>query len=364
MIPVLCPRVKLRHSVRIKGVSGIFPAAAFVFPPEPVERNCLPYDNRDMNKKFLWMLLFFVLPFAFQLPTDVVPVTGAPKSSEVTDLEELTNVDRNFNALYESTIASKNRLLRGERLEFYNPPHIYRYTLKAGEDIWTLVARTSLTIDTIATLNRLDFTGSLRGQDIVYLPDTIGLFFDAEKRDSLDLADRYGIKEENIVEVSDPLDPMGTLFFLPETQLDFVERTSLTGVVFYAPLMGIQTSSYGTRTDPFINDKTFHGGIDIATEAGRKVYAARWGRVVFAGEGGDYGTMIVIEHQYGYLTLYGHLEEALVDVDEQVESGQIIGKVGETGRTTGPHLHFEIRRGNDRLNPDDIPYLFRHQTGE
>ena len=78
----------------------------------------------------------------------------------------------------------------------------------------------------------------------------------------------------------------------------------------------------------------------------------------------DYGNVVVIEHQYGYLTLYGHLEEALVTVDEEVESGQIIGRVGETGRTTGPHLHFEIRRGNDRLNPDDIPHLFTHQARE
>jgi murein DD-endopeptidase MepM/ murein hydrolase activator NlpD len=317
-----------------------------------------------MNRISLWILLLFVLPLAFQLPADVVPVTEAPEATGVTDLEELTYVDRDFNTLYESTIASKNRLLKRERLDTYNPPRIYRYTLKMGEDIWTLVARTSLTIDTIATLNRLDFIGSLKGQEIVYLPNTIGLFFDAEKQDSLDLADRYGVREEYILEVPDPLDPIRTLFFIPETQLEFVERTYLTGVVFYAPLMGVQTSSYGTRADPFINDEAFHGGIDIATEAGKKVHAARWGRIMFAGEGGDYGNVVVIEHQYGYLTLYGHLEETLVEADEHVESGQIIGKVGETGRTTGPHLHFEIRRGNDRLNPEDVPYLFRHQMRE
>jgi murein DD-endopeptidase MepM/ murein hydrolase activator NlpD len=327
------------------------------FFSEPVDHTVHRYDNRGMNRIIPWILLLPALPFVLRLLVEVVPVAGAPLLHEV---EELSYTDRNYNTLYESTITSKNRLLKGERLETYGPPVIYRYTLKSGEDIWTLVAKTSLTIDTISTLNRLDFTGSLRMDDTVYLPDTIGLFFDAERHDSLDLSERYGLGEEDILEVADPLNPVRTLFFLPEVQLDFVERTYLTGVVFYAPLMGVQTSGYGTRTDPFINEEAFHGGIDIAADMGKKVHAARWGEIVFAGEGGDYGNLVVIEHQFGYITLYGHLSEILVEVEEQVESGGIIGRVGETGRTTGPHLHFEIRRGNDRLNPEDIPYLFRH----
>ncbi len=281
--------------------------------------------------------------------------------ADILSIEELHYVDRNYNTLYESTIASKNRLLKNERLEIYETPNIYSYTLKRGEDIWTLIARTSLTIGTIATLNRIDFIGMLRQGGTVYLPDTIGLFFSAEEHDTLTLAERYALPEENILEVQNPLDQMQTLFFLPEVQLSFLERTYLTGVVFYAPLMGVETSKFGQRVDPFINEEAFHSGIDIATNEGKRVHAARWGKIVFAGESDGYGNLVVIEHEIGYYTLYGHLGEVLVVVDENVESGQIIGTVGATGRITGPHLHFEIRREEEKLNPDNIPYFLEHE---
>jgi murein DD-endopeptidase MepM/ murein hydrolase activator NlpD len=282
---------------------------------------------------------------------------------EIGSIEELRYTDRNYNTLYESTIASKNRILKKERSEVYNPPHLYSYTLKRGEDIWTLVARTSLTIDTIATLNDADFTGEIREGSLVYLPDTIGIFLHAGEHETTDIASKYAIPEHDILEVQNPRNVQSTLLFLPEVQLSFVERTYLTGVVFYSPLMGIETSRFGRRFDPFINEEAFHGGVDIAAEEGKKVHAARWGTVVYAGESEGYGNLVVIVHEFGYHTVYGHLSEILVEMEELVESGQVIGTVGTTGRTTGPHLHFEIRRHDEQLNPDSIPYLLEHRKG-
>ena len=294
----------------------------------------------------------------FILCTLLIPIT---LHAEILSIEELNYTDRNYNALYESTIASKNRLLKKERPATYVVPDIYSYPLKEGEDIWTLIAKTSLTIDAIATLNRIDFIGMLREDITVFLPDTIGIFFDAEQQteqyDTLMLAEKYAISEGDILEVTDPQDQNRTLLFLPEVQLSFLERTYLTGVVFYSPLMGIETSRFGKRIDPFINEEAFHSGIDIASEEGKKVHAARWGGIVYAGESDGYGNLVIIEHELGYYTLYGHLQEILVEIDENVDSGQIIGTVGATGRTTGPHLHFEIHREEDSLNPDNIPYF-------
>jgi murein DD-endopeptidase MepM/ murein hydrolase activator NlpD len=282
---------------------------------------------------------------------------------DVIPIEELSYIDRNYNDLYESTIFSKNRVLKQERYPSYEQPQVYSYTLKRGEDIWTIVAKTSLTIDTISTLNRIYFIGELKEGSLVYLPDTIGIFFQSGEHEIMDLVQKYAVEEDDILEVPDPRDPPNTLLFLAEAQLSFVERTYLTGVVFYAPLMGIETSRFGRRFDPFINEEAFHGGIDIATDEGKKVHAARWGTVVYAGESEGYGNLVVIVHQFGYHTFYGHLADILVEVDELVESGQLIGTVGTTGRTTGPHLHFEIRRHNEKLNPDSIPFLLDHQTG-
>ena len=156
------------------------------------------------------------------LCTLLIPLT---LHAEIHSIEDLNYTDRNYNALYESTIASKNRLLKKERSATYVVPDIYRYTLKEGEDIWTLIAKTSLTIDAIATLNRIDFIGMLRQDITVFLPDTIGIFFDAERHveqnNTLMLAEKYAISEGDILEVTDPQDQNRTLLFLPRHSCRF-----------------------------------------------------------------------------------------------------------------------------------------------
>jgi len=276
-------------------------------------------------------------------------------------INDLNYTDSTFNTLYESTVKSKNRLLKHERKDTYNPPVLYQYTLKRGEDIWTLIAKTSLNIDTIATLNHIDFIGMIREEGTAYLPDTLGLFFEKEKNSIQDIAQKYKIPETDIQRVTDPLNPEKMLLFAPEVELSFLERTYLTGVVFYAPLMGIETSKFGPRIDPFVNERAFHGGVDIAAQEGKNVHSARWGKVVYTGDINGYGNTVILEHELGYYTLYGHLKNILVEAGEKVDSGQIIGTVGTTGRTTGPHLHFEIRRENQKLNPDNIPFFIIHQ---
>jgi murein DD-endopeptidase MepM/ murein hydrolase activator NlpD len=282
-------------------------------------------------------------------------------AADTIEIGELRYTDAQFNRLYQSTVASKNRILKDERLESYPPPTIYRYTLQRGEDIWTIIAKTSLNVGTIATLNRIDFIGMLKEGTTVYLPDLLGLFFEVGKQDRAALALRYGVAEEDIQTVEDPLKPGGKILFVPEVRISYLERTYLLGVVFYSPLMGVRSSSFGRRVDPFINEEAFHGGVDIAADAGKKVHAARWGRVIFAGEADGYGNTVLIEHELGYHTLYAHLDKILVEQDQDVESGSVIGTVGSTGRSTGPHLHFEIRRYEEKLNPENIPFFLDHQ---
>jgi len=308
------------------------------------------------------MLRYFIHRISILL---IFLTVSSPLIPEIINLEELNYTDPNYLTLYESTIASKNRFLKHERKQKYEQPKIYRYTMKRGEDIWTLVARTSLTIDTIATLNRVDFIGMISAEKEVFLPDILGVFFEATSIDKTRIIEmfkpRYGIVEEDILLIEDPLKPPEQLYFVPEIQLSFLERAYLTGVVFYAPLMGKETSGYGMRVDPFINDKTFHGGVDIAAEEGKRVHAARWGKVIYADKSNGYGNLVIIMHELGYYTLYGHLEKILVQAGDDVASGQLIGTVGSTGKTTGPHLHFEIRRFNKTLNPENIPFLLEHR---
>ena len=118
---------------------------------------------------------------------------------------------------------------------------------------------------------------------------------------------------------------------------------------FRCPTRGTLTSKFGYR---YIFGKTsFHGGIDLANSVGTDIVAADGGIVTFSGTSGAYGKLIIIDHQNGYKTYYAHCSKLLVGVGAKVHKGQHIAEMGNTGRSTGPHLHFEVRYNGERKNP-------------
>ena len=108
------------------------------------------------------------------------------------------------------------------------------------------------------------------------------------------------------------------------------------------PVSGWISSSFGFRYDPFTTKQRFHSGLDIAAEVGSPVIAPSDGYVRFSGREGDYGIVVIIDHGKGITTKFGHLERALCSIGDKVKREDVIGLVGNTGRTTGPHLHYEI----------------------
>jgi hypothetical protein len=124
------------------------------------------------------------------------------------------------------------------------------------------------------------------------------------------------------------------------------------------PVMdGRLTDKFGMRLDPFVELTMHHDGIDISAEVGTKVYASAAGVVTKASNsyefGRGYGKEIIIDHGYGFKTRYGHLSEILVRPGQRVNRWDPIGKVGETGRATGPHLHFEVMMNEKPVNPEN-----------
>ena len=111
------------------------------------------------------------------------------------------------------------------------------------------------------------------------------------------------------------------------------------------------TSPFGVRTDPFFGRPAMHSGIDLRGEIGEPVHATADGRVTRAGRDGGYGNMIEINHGHGLSTRYGHLSKIEVKVGQRVTIGQVIGLIGSTGRSTGPHLHYETRINGEPVNP-------------
>lgn len=114
---------------------------------------------------------------------------------------------------------------------------------------------------------------------------------------------------------------------------------------------GFISSYFGSRQDPFSGHRAFHRGLDFASQTGAEVVAVATGIVTWAGERSGYGTMVEIAHGNGYVTRYGHNQKNLVTVGQTVTRGEPIALMGSTGRSTGPHVHFEVLRGGRHVDP-------------
>jgi murein DD-endopeptidase MepM/ murein hydrolase activator NlpD len=129
---------------------------------------------------------------------------------------------------------------------------------------------------------------------------------------------------------------------------------------FILPVAGRASSGYGLRSDPIHGGTVNHPGFDLAAASGTEVAAAARGTVVHAGPAGTYGNLVTLRHENGFETRYAHLSAVDVSIGDVVEAGQDVGKVGTTGYSTGPHLHFEVRHGGEAVDP--APFLPLHRS--
>lgn len=120
------------------------------------------------------------------------------------------------------------------------------------------------------------------------------------------------------------------------------------------------SSGFGFRADPFTGSGAFHPGLDFRGPYGAPIYAAAPGRVVFAGQRSGYGNCIEVDHGNGLITRYAHMSAFRAHIGQSVTGGQIIGAIGSTGRSTGPHLHFEVRINDRPVNPRPFPEARTH----
>ena len=121
-----------------------------------------------------------------------------------------------------------------------------------------------------------------------------------------------------------------------------------------APLSGEAslTSPFGYRPDPFLGRPALHPGVDLVQAYGSEIRATAAGRVIHAGWMGGYGNMVEIDHGNGLTTRYGHMSEVAVNEGDEVAAGAALGRIGTTGRSTGPHLHYEVRIDGEPVDPE------------
>jgi murein DD-endopeptidase MepM/ murein hydrolase activator NlpD len=132
---------------------------------------------------------------------------------------------------------------------------------------------------------------------------------------------------------------------------------------FGAPAHGVVSSRFGQRADPFTGESRFHKGLDIAAPLGSAITAAAAGKVVFSGWAEGYGNLVTVDHGDGILTRYAHTAANLVHAGDDVAAGQEIALVGSTGRSTAPHLHFEVHKNGQPIDPMQIVGFARVSTG-
>ncbi len=194
---------------------------------------------------------------------------------------------------------------------------------------------------------------------------------DAEEFDFKKLPPRGGLGSgvEKYVELSELGDEMDTLARViedREIKLNLMEDLILNSDLEkevkpsgYPVRGGYISSKYGERTDPFTGTKSYHDGVDLVGKHGAKVAAAASGIVIFAGEKRGYGKVIKIHHGNGIVTLYAHNDKLLAEVGDYVTKGHKIATVGSTGRSTGPHLHFEVQLDGKTVDPEKYLHASR-----
>lgn len=235
------------------------------------------------------------------------------------------------------------------------PLSFFEYRLRKDEDLFSLNARLGLPYDTVATLNGATSKEAFDAGRLVLIANQAGLFVNDPPSSALEdmmlstlLAS--GKKPQKLVVLREG-NPSPVLFF-PGEQFTPIERAYFLGILFEFPIVrGRITSLFGPRKDPFTGKPEFHTGIDIGAPDGTEVHAARDGVVSGTGRDESLGNFVVVDHPGGYQTVYGHLSVIGVTVNERVHAGAVLGSVGHTGRATGPHLHFEVKRKGSVTDP-------------
>jgi murein DD-endopeptidase MepM/ murein hydrolase activator NlpD len=236
-------------------------------------------------------------------------------------------------------------------------PDLFLCTWRAvgGEDLMAVAARLSLPYETLATLNGIGRPRPFNAGETVLIPSVAGVFVPDIARNDLDIlllarSVEPGLARQRLVVDRNGVNTAFT--FYPGSRLYQTERSFFLNIGFRMPLPeGVLTSGYGRRISPIDGHDRMHEGVDLAAPSGTEVLAAREGTVSAVGEDPSLGLIVIVDHEGGLRTVYGHLSRIFVVLNETVRSGTILGAVGSTGLSTGPHLHFEIRLSGKARDP-------------
>ena len=240
-------------------------------------------------------------------------------------------------------------------------PQLIEYEVQPGDTLEAIARQFGVSVESLvgSNANALDNLHALTPGTVLKIVKNGVLHIVKRGQTLSDIARTYGVSLTEIVwanrlEDREYIYP-GEEFFIPGARTSpvftYLQMAGGKRSLFAWPVRGVLTSGFGPRIHPISGEPDFHHGIDLEVPEGTDIYASCPGRVIVAGRHSGYGLYVVIAHNNGYHTLYAHLSELGVSRGQFVEGGQVIGRSGNTGSSTGPHLHFEILQYGRPLNP-------------
>jgi murein DD-endopeptidase MepM/ murein hydrolase activator NlpD len=304
------------------------------------------------------------LAFFFALLFVLIPLPCLADDAEIPYpvIRRLDPSDLVFRQYMEDVAEARRRLFTGDPsvrgVSGVETLTVYAYTPAAGDDLFSLAARCNIPYSALATLNRLSVPGGLEAAGLLLLPSTPGLFIPETPKSDLEQLVYSARPDQAGVDLSFRWNEITERFrFIPGADFSPTERTFFLNPGFRYPLRVYRlTSSYGPRINPVTGNLRLHEGLDLAAPEGTEVYAVRDGVVAELGTDPVFGNFIILQHNENWASLYGHLSKFETALRSSVRSGSLIGRVGSTGQSTGPHLHFELRQNGRAQNPGR--YLF------
>ncbi|MCZ8343113.1 MAG: M23 family metallopeptidase [Leptospira sp.] len=290
----------------------------------------------------LYVSWFITLVLAF------FPISRTASPTTLANLDYKNPILKNLRSeIKENLRISKSNLSQDQLI----PLRYYQYKVEKEDNFFKIMARTGMDLETLSSANELSSPHDLYPGMVLEIPNMRGTFHPEESADTANekqkLAKMYKIDPDKL-----QFDESRGKWFLPGISMGKIEKSFFYGFGFSFPLTSAKISSnFGKRLDPFTKKETFHGGIDLAAKHGTDVFASMDGEISFVGVLGGYGNLVIVKHKLGYETRYGHLSHFAVKVGQKIRKGEKIGLVGQTGRATGPHLHFEVRRNSKREKP-------------
>ncbi len=229
------------------------------------------------------------------------------------------------------------------------------YTVRSGDTISGIAQRFSLSMDTVISFNNIQDARSLKAGTVLTVPNSSGLKYRVRRGDYLGgIARKFGVALNELLDwnnLETSVIVPGQELFIPSARLSEMERNRVFGRLFIYPTKGRITDRFGMRRDPFTGMRRFHNGVDLAAAVGTPVMASMSGKVAMLGYNPTYGKYLILTHPEGFQTLYGHLDAFRVQKGESVRQGQRIADMGNSGYSTGSHLHFSIFRKGEPIDP-------------